>query len=144
MAMQLPSFDGLEFSSVDGCGNGFSAMTCAVSKLQGIIQEVHFDGYDGSKRIHHGYNNRPWVAAGKFIRNNQADLTSFIADFESYIDDDWGSTWRVLVDSMGNTWSRARITSVTAVNPQAFGDSLWGCDLIIEGVIDGSPVMPGS
>ncbi len=142
----IPTFDGYNLESVDACGNGFCAITCTVAGIQGIIQEEHFDGYDGSYPVHHGFPNRPWVMSGTIIRNNQADLASYIARFESYTDADFSpptdaSSWKVLTDSFGNIWPQARIRTVTPVDPHAFDGDRFGCSIIITGVLYGSPVF---
>lgn len=144
MSQTIPSFDGVQWSSTDGCGGGYNAFKVLVAGVQAMIQEIHFDGRDGSYRISHGYGNRAWIGDGYLFRANQSDLISFIAAFETYINDDYTGTWRTLIDSMGNTWTNmARITSVTTVDSFAYAGG-WAARLTITGVFNGSPVMSGT
>ena len=134
----VPSFDGLLFNNYDGkC-----TMYCEVAPVAGILQSIHFDGYDGDTVVHHGYPNRPWICQGRIIQNTSFDIIQYIADLESYLDDAFDDTWRTLNDSFGSHWPKARITQVAASNMKAVPGG-WICELIVTGILDGSPVRAG-
>ncbi len=141
----IPFFDGDHiFNNWNGsCSVLVQAGTCAPIK-----QEQHFDRYDGSLVIHHGYPNRPWTAVGEMIFATRADANARLATLQSYEDDLYEpDTWRVLIDSNGNTWSKAKLETVTVIYSHAGGSvsgSTWIIGVVVTGFFDGSPLEPGA
>ena len=135
--MSSPTFDSHKiFDSVRADATTYSEGVLWVPSYTGIRQKLHFNGEDGDRYLAHGYPDRPWIFKGVIAAPSLAGLKTLLVAIETAIDlsvDDPTVT-KALVDSFGNYYTEAQITSLHIVEITTTGDG-YLAHIQVEGIV---------
>lgn len=139
--MASPTFNGQPIFDSSTLAATFSEGVLWVPSYTKIYQPLHFNGEIGDRVLTHGYPDLQWMFKG--LLSAPSGLATKLAAIQAYIDeaDADGSTYRVLVDSFGNTYQKAQIRNMTVqephvkAGPTGLPNGGFVCSIIVTGII---------